>query len=611
MIQKKLIHFNKLANFKKELANGNISDKSIVYIKDSQQIWTHGQYYGFPVDSSISSTSTNPVQNKVVKTELDKKQNKLTIDSDLDPSSSNPVQNKAIFTEFDNMRKAINSMSQMIGGFTPDDMYAYGVQWTINQTSPALTRIGNKALHQTLPIQNALKGCIIQKPDDITGVEFKYWLDETDWRFRKNPIYVNCTVISSTSIKNTAAFADYGYLKQWIRINGNKYQISSINTSTATATFTGGSISNKVNSTVSVELGSRLNGYDGVVKVHCPKFYIKSSVSGTTNKVFISTIKIDDTYYEQPEVYIDAFHTTILRSVPSNMGYLSTLSVGVPISVMNTNTYCRGGNNDTSYDTYLTSYPYRTLLGKPATYMTIQNMRTQARNMNSHVMNYSEYKNIFYWLYVIEYANFNSQLAYNANLTADGFKQGGLGNGVTNMSGWSSYNNYFPVIPCGNGVSLGNKSGIGTAIVNGVTMYINRWRGFDCPFGNICTVIDNFMMSYGKYYKTDDYIPLSDNATVYNSPWKQIGSICKNSGYIKSLNLGDCAEIVPSTTGGSSTTYMCDYAKNLSDKATNMYFMVGGSADEGQSCGFGYFRANVTNVNFAGYRCVTDVEKGY
>lgn len=44
-INKKLIHFQKLATFKEQLAANNILDTSIVFIKDAQQIWTHGQLY--------------------------------------------------------------------------------------------------------------------------------------------------------------------------------------------------------------------------------------------------------------------------------------------------------------------------------------------------------------------------------------------------------------------------------------------------------------------------------------------------------------------------------------------------------------------------------------
>lgn len=49
-IEKKLIHFGKLADFEAQLNAGNILDYSIVFIQDAKKIWTHGSYY----DSSES-----------------------------------------------------------------------------------------------------------------------------------------------------------------------------------------------------------------------------------------------------------------------------------------------------------------------------------------------------------------------------------------------------------------------------------------------------------------------------------------------------------------------------------------------------------------------------
>lgn len=44
-IEKKLIHFGKLADFEAQLTAGNILDYSIVFIQDAKKIWTHGTYY--------------------------------------------------------------------------------------------------------------------------------------------------------------------------------------------------------------------------------------------------------------------------------------------------------------------------------------------------------------------------------------------------------------------------------------------------------------------------------------------------------------------------------------------------------------------------------------
>ena len=63
-----------------------------------------------------------------------------------------------------------------------EEILAYGVEWDTEVADPHLTRIGNMSLHKTLPIQSQLKGCIAQ------GGKVIYWLNESDWRFRKEAI---------------------------------------------------------------------------------------------------------------------------------------------------------------------------------------------------------------------------------------------------------------------------------------------------------------------------------------------------------------------------------------------------------------------------------------
>lgn len=46
-IEKKLIHFNEDAEFKKRLDNNEILNTSIVFIKDTNKIYTHGAEYQF------------------------------------------------------------------------------------------------------------------------------------------------------------------------------------------------------------------------------------------------------------------------------------------------------------------------------------------------------------------------------------------------------------------------------------------------------------------------------------------------------------------------------------------------------------------------------------
>lgn len=122
------------------------------------------------------------------------------------------------------------------------------------------------------------------------------------------------------------------------------------------------------------------------------------------------------------------------------MGYLSTLQANSAISVVNTHDYCRGGGNRSESDQYLATDPFRTDLGKPMTNISRATMRIYSRNAGSEMLSYDQYKNIFYWLYVVEYANFNCQEAYNEALTDEGYRQGGMGYSITTMNRWNEYN---------------------------------------------------------------------------------------------------------------------------------------------------------------------------
>ena len=82
-INKKLIHFKNKQKFNEELANGNILETSIVFIQETTEIYTHGQFYdGSTFDpSNIEKSIENIINNKADKTELPTKTSDLTNDS--------------------------------------------------------------------------------------------------------------------------------------------------------------------------------------------------------------------------------------------------------------------------------------------------------------------------------------------------------------------------------------------------------------------------------------------------------------------------------------------------------------------------------------------------
>lgn len=346
------------------------------------------------------------------------------------------------------------------------------------------------------------------------------------------------------------------------------------------------------------ETPSVLDGTDGTVRVNTPKFYGKSGSDGNKRWVRTSTVKIDDSWVEIPELLIDAYRSTVDTTVSATPK---------AVSVVNTTTAFRGGGNRTANDTYLETDKFRSDLGKPRTNISRANMRTYATNAGSEMLCYEYYKWIFYWAWVIEYATLNSQKAYTADLTADGYHQGGLGDGVTTWDGtnWNNYNGYYPLIPCGYCNDIGNFTGVKDLVipetvinesttVASKTFKVPRWRGFDNPFGDIWTNLDGVVIvraaanEISTVYTTTNVSEFTDVVGEKTVAGYEVAS----NGYIKAFDLGETAEIIPSAVGGSATTYICDYHYcNVSSTAL-CTLLVGSSANDGGLAGLGCFHSS-------------------
>lgn len=342
---------------------------------------------------------------------------------------------------------------------------------------------------------------------------------------------------------------------------------------------------------------SVLDGTDGTVRVHIPKFYGKSGVEGTKRWVRMSTIKMDNTWIEIPEMLVDAYRSTVDTTVSATPK---------AVSVVNTTAQFRGGGNRTANDTYLDTDAFRSDLGKPRTSISRANMRTYATNAGSEMLCYEYYKWIFYWAWVVEYATLNSQKAYTADLTAEGYHQGGLGDGVTTWNGdWNTYNGYYPLTPCGYCNDIGNFTGVkGLVIPETVinesttvaskTFKVPRWRGFDNPFGDIWTNLDGIILERtaanqpSSVYTTTDPTAFGDDNTA-KGKMTVAGTEIASDGWIKDYDLGETGEIIPSVVGGSATTYMCDYHYCNASSTVLRTLFVGGGATDGGFAGLGCF----------------------
>ena len=500
------------------------------------------------------------------------------------------------------------------------DLLSYGVSWKPEVADPALTRVGNMTYHKTLPIQNNMKGCIAQMKG---GVKIMYYLNETDWRFRTpqdaRSHILKDQVISFDGDKHTITndvFSTLQYEYQYIKVNGIICQVSSINTGTKTADITPEKA--LAAGSYDVELGAVLNGYDGEVMVEVPEFWIKSWDTAIQREVRIAPSKIDDTWEHQPKLLVAAYHDTVLNTIPENMGYLSTLEANSALSIANTHDYCRGGNNNATYDQYITSDRFRSILGKPRTNISRATMRANCRRSGKEILSYLQYKRVLYWLYFIEYANFNCQARFNSELTSEGFRQGGLGDGVTtvNSNYWNFYNSYNPLTPNGYTNEFGNGTNIkamtivmptvsGGEPTSSTTQYVPRWHGIENPFGDIWNNVDGIIINsssivengkkYSEVYATEDPLLYSDSDY---SKMRVVGIELNEDGYVKEWDLGNTAEIIPRLNGGNTTQYKCDYHWINNNTGLRALFL-GGDAHNGGNAGLGSFSSGAGVGNAA------------
>ena len=345
---------------------------------------------------------------------------------------------------------------------------------------------------------------------------------------------------------------------------------------------------------------SVLDGTDGDVMIHIPKFYGKSGSNGNKRWVRISTVKVDASWVEIPEMFVSAYRITTF--VDSDKGKVA--------SVVNTTKGYRGGGDRANFDQYLSTDKFKTDLGKPRTNISRAMARTMANNSGQELLCYEFYKWVFYWNYVIEYANFNSQKEFNSELTSDGYHQGGLGSGLTTLD-WNqldTYNGNYAITPCGYTNEFGNFSGVKTIQIQSLekTLYANRWRGFENPFGDIWTNLEGIVIkrdvakANSNVFTTTDALKYGDDYSLFDIAGVEIAQ----DGWVVTFDLGSKAEIIPSSIAGSGSTYKCDYHWCNADSVEKRTLMVGGSAHIGGQAGLGYFYSGGgvgcagTNVGF-------------
>lgn len=368
-----------------------------------------------------------------------------------------------------------------------EERFAYGVEWNADGYSYDCTRIGNMALHKSLPVQKGIKGCLLDNDGNV--VEY---LPGGDW---------------SSVVRD---------------------------------------------------------GSKGQVMVEIPKHYRKCMTSGSKRQVWISEMPLNG-YTLVPKMYVSAYEAS-----------WNNLSEELS-SVVNLNEEYRGGDRSKDYDS-----DYFTLLGKPRTNDTRAHLRQYARKRKKNstewnIMTYEAWCAV-YWLFVVEYATRNTQKTFNGQLDRNGYRQGGLGSGVTTLNVENVLDvGENPMVSCGASDIWGNQTmshvvqvplwsaTAGSSYM--VNVQVSRYRGLENLFGHIYTIVDglNLKVSPSTAAGGDPYIlayACSDPdyfADEVTAQYRFVGNVPKYNGYITQVFFGEQGDIMPQSVGeGASSIGFCD-----------------------------------------------------
>lgn len=338
---------------------------------------------------------------------------------------------------------------------------------------------------------------------------------------------------------------------------------------------------------------------DYAVMTEIPEHWYKLYFNGTKFRMMLSEIPLPG-YKHVDKFYISTYEARMYRTDNLLCSAAGASKLSDPNSIN-----FRGGDNTAEWDD-----TYRSLLGCPVTNLTRDQFRQAARKRGSgwEMYTYGAHKTLF-WLFAVEYATLNSQKPFNAQKDANGFAQGGLGPGPTQMTDWTNFNNANPLIPCGYTNEFGNGSGEKAYVVKNAsggthaTLMVNRYRGIENPFGHIWKYTDgaNIQVTTGDnglsiLWTTADPSNFSDSSYV---GYDKKGNICRVNGYAKNTLLGEDGDIIATEIGGSSSTYWCDYYYTNTSTNSLRLVAVGGGSDSADA---GFIRVNTSETPSGAYK---------
>lgn len=327
---------------------------------------------------------------------------------------------------------------------------------------------------------------------------------------------------------------------------------------------------------------ARLNALDGDVLLYKPNYYRKFEFIGDDSLlVAISEVELPG-FTLMKEKARSPWYATFNRTtnVPVSACFLQwnadgTLKVddnGIPQFTSNAAEF-RGGVNAAANDG-----TYKTHVGMPATSNNKAIIRTRCKTKGEN-WNHGgwRFREEMGWLMAIEFGDLDSQAAYNAERTADGFMQGGLGNGTFVDSGqWNTHNGYNPFIPCGITAKLGNNTGIVEYNIpnwantgNAKKIKVGSYRGWETPQQYLWEHCDDVIVHVDKpsdggarllYLCSDPskFTTPADKAASVPDGYVELGRLPDNGGFISAMGVANGYSFPNSVAGGAGNKDYCD-----------------------------------------------------
>jgi len=313
---------------------------------------------------------------------------------------------------------------------------------------------------------------------------------------------------------------------------------------------------------------SVLTGADGQVMVQIPKFYIKYSYGSNNHRWLISLSRLTGFTVHPAFIkdgievdyrYIGAYEA-VLWDATTDSAYRD---------------YKAGVTINTGTDKLSSVSGFR-----PVTNITRAGARAMAarRGTGWRQQDY-DLTNAIQMLFIVEYATFNSQ---------------SIMSGITNVTDWAAYNNYYPIVATGLGNSIGNATGQNAAAAStscatvAATGY-SKYRGISNFYGHIYKFVDGFNINANVPYVSNNSAVWADDTSV---GYDYLGVTMPSSDGWQSTLVNSSRAMLPATVGAASTTKITDYYYQSTGWRVAFF---GGTAYNGTAAGaFYWYLGNVS-----------------